>query len=198
MRTPLLELCGLNCSSFHGVSTCAASSGTIGLPATSSSKPTSRCTSFLKTFTHFASPYCGIGFGGGGGARIWKITLGGFPACCGGTTVIVAIPHPTITVVPPQQAGNPPNVIFQILAPPPPPKPIPQYGEAKWVKVFKNEVQREVGLDELVAGNPIVPEDAAQVETPWKLLQFNPHSSSSGVLIHQGGLGSGSHAVVRR
>jgi len=36
-----------------------------------------------------------------------------------------------------------------------------------------------------VAGNPIVPEDAAQVETPWKLLQFNPHSSSSGVLIHR-------------
>lgn len=115
----------------------------------------------------------------------------------------VGIPQPTVTVVPPAQVGNPPQVVFQIQAEPPPPppvpKPVPQFGDAKWVKVYKTEIQREVGLDELVGGNPVVPEDPALLETNWKLLQFNPNSNgNSGVLRNQGGINSGSRAVVRR
>lgn len=31
-------------------------------------------------------------------------------------------------------------------------------------------------LDELVAYNPMVPQDAGLLETAWELLQFNPHA----------------------
>ena len=37
--------------------------------------------------------------------------------------------------------------------------PVPQCGDAKWVKVYKNEAQNEVAIDDLVNGNPVVPED---------------------------------------
>jgi hypothetical protein len=116
----------------------------------------------------------------------------------------VAIPHPTITVVPPpvNQPAAAPAVVFEIRVPPPPPPEVPkpelQFGEAKWVKVYKSELQREVALDELVGDNPIVPQDPGVVETAWKLLQYNPHSDNSGVLRNQGGLNSGSRAVIRR
>jgi hypothetical protein len=115
----------------------------------------------------------------------------------------VQIPQPTVTVIPPAQIGNPPQVVFQIQVEPPPPPPIPkpvaQFGDAKWVKVYKTELQREVGLDELLDDNPIVPQDPSLLETAWKLLQFNPNTNgNSGILRNQGGLGSGSHSVLRR
>lgn len=66
------------------------------------------------------------------------------------------------------------------------------------MKVYKTEVPREVGLDELVGGNPVVPQDPGLVETAWKLLQTNPHSPNSGVLISHGSLGNASRSVVRR
>jgi hypothetical protein len=115
----------------------------------------------------------------------------------------VQIPQPTVTVIPPAQIGNPPQVVFQVQVEPPPPppvpKPVPQYGDAKWVKVYKTELQREVGLDELVDDNPIVPQDPGLLETAWKLLQFNPNTNgNSGILRNQGGLGSGSRSVLRR
>jgi Divergent InlB B-repeat domain len=115
----------------------------------------------------------------------------------------VQIPQPTVTVIPPAQVGNPPQVVFEIVVPPPPPpevpKPVAQFGDAKWVKVYKTEVQKAVALEDLLADNPIVPQDPAHQETAWKLLQFNPNThGNSGVLRNQGGLGSGNKAVVRR
>ena len=114
----------------------------------------------------------------------------------------VQIPQPVIAVIPPAQVGNPPQVAFQIQADPPPPppvpEPVPQYGDAKWVKVYKTELQREVGLDELVNDNPVVPEDPGAAETAWKLLQYNPTSNgNSGILRNQAALGSGSRSVLR-
>ncbi len=115
----------------------------------------------------------------------------------------VKIPQPTITVVPPQQIGAAPNVVFQIKSVPPPPppvpKPVPQFGDAQWVKVYKTELQREVGLDELVDDNPAVPQDPGKLETAWKLLQYNPNSNGkSGILGNSGGVNSGSRSVLRR
>ncbi|MEO8663713.1 MAG: hypothetical protein ABI693_34975 [Bryobacteraceae bacterium] len=113
----------------------------------------------------------------------------------------VSIPQPTVTVTPGAN-GAPPDVEFQVVMPPPPPPEIPkpelQFGEAQWVQVFKLNVDRQVGLDELVGGNPIVPENAADLETGWKLLQYNPHSANSGVLKNQGGMNSNNGSVVRR
>lgn len=115
----------------------------------------------------------------------------------------VSIPQPTINVVPAQNPAAAPVVVFQIKAPAPPPPPIPQplpqFGDATWVKVYKTELQREVGLDELVDDNPVVPQDPGKLETAWKLLQFNPTSNGkSGILANQGGVNSGSRSVLRR
>ena len=117
---------------------------------------------------------------------------------------VVQIPVPVVAVFPPAAPGLAPVVVFQIPAPapivPPIPKPELQFGNAQWVKVLKNEVNHAVIVDDLLEDNPVVPVDgnAAQLETPWKLLQFNPHSPNSGVLNSQANLGNGSRAVIRK
>jgi hypothetical protein len=112
----------------------------------------------------------------------------------------VSIPHPVINVIPPAQPAAPLIVDFMIQVPPaPPPPPLvpPQFGEAQWVKVYKNETPAEVDVNNLLQGDPAVPGDA-QVETEWKLLQVNPNNVGSGVLHNQAALGNGSHSVIRR
>jgi len=118
----------------------------------------------------------------------------------GAPPVPVAIPHPVINVIPPAQAGAQPVVYYDVQVPelPPPPKQVPQFGDARWVKVFEQDVDNEVDVNDLLAGNPAVPQNDAQAETPWKLLQTNPHSLNSGVLHNEKLLGNGKHAVVRR
>ena len=117
---------------------------------------------------------------------------------------IVQVPAVTVQLIPPAVAGAQPAIAFQIPVEPPPPPPIPkpelQYGVAKWVKVLVNEVQRNVVVDDLLEDNPVVPNDInpAQVETPWKLLQFNPHSANSGAMRSQKLLGKGGKAVIRK
>ncbi|HEY3836141.1 MAG TPA: hypothetical protein VGL72_06200, partial [Bryobacteraceae bacterium] len=111
-------------------------------------------------------------------------------------SIPVPIPQPVINVLPPAQPGGAPVVDFVIPAPPPP-APV-QFGPAQWVKVYKLEVPNAVDLNDLLGGNPVVPEAPAPAEMEWKLLQYNPHSANSGVLHNQGPLGNGSHAVVRR
>ncbi len=106
----------------------------------------------------------------------------------------VPIPQPVINLVP--AAGGGQVVDFAIPAPAPPQPAL--FGPAQWVKVYKLELPNEVDLNDLMGGNPVVPEDPAQAELPWTLLQSNPHSANSGVLHNQAVLGNGSHAVVRR
>lgn len=115
--------------------------------------------------------------------------------------VPVPIPMPVMNMVPPAQPAAPPAVEFVIQLPPPPPPPPavpPQWGDAKWVKVFEQDADNEVDVNDLLAGNAVVPIDPAQAETPWKLLQTNPNSPNSGVLQNQRALGNGKHGVVRR
>ncbi len=114
--------------------------------------------------------------------------------------VPVYIPHPIVVALPPAQPAAQPVIDFQIQLPPlppPPPAAPPQWGDAKWVKVFKSEADNAVDLNDLMAGNPAVP-DESQVETPWKLLQSNPNNPNSGVLHSSNTPGNGKHAVVRR
>ncbi len=122
------------------------------------------------------------------------------PGAANAPPIPVAIPQPVINVIPPAQAGGQPVVNFQIQipAPPQPPRVVPQWGIAKWVKVFEQDLDNEVDLDQLLGGNPAVPQDATKAETPWKLLQSNPNSPNSGVLNNSHALGVGKHAVVRR
>lgn len=116
----------------------------------------------------------------------------------------VPIPRPVVILIPPAQPAAAPAIAFEIPVEPPPPPPIPkpelQYGVPKWVKVLKNEVPRNVVVDDLLEDNPVVPVDGnpAQVETAWKLLQYNPHSPNSGVMHSQALISQGSKAVVRK
>lgn len=75
------------------------------------------------------------------------------------------------------------------------------YGDAVWVKVFKTELPREVNLDELVTTNEIVPQDAAEVEVEWEILQDEPASNSNGNRRrrqNQGSLNFNTRSVLRR
>ena len=110
----------------------------------------------------------------------------------------VAIPAPTVTVEPldpsKPQLGN--AVQHEIRGERS--RTIKQYGEPEWVKVYKLDVGRKVDLEELMRGNPVVPNDT-NAEVEWKLLQNNRNSKgNSGVLQSKSGSGSSSHAVVRR
>lgn len=110
--------------------------------------------------------------------------------------VPVPIPQPVINIIPPAKVGAQPVVDFAIQLPPPPPRAVPQFGDAQWVKVYKNEVPDKVELNNLLVGDPAVPNEV-QVETEWKLLQKNPHSASSGIL-HNQSLRNGNNVIVRR
>ena len=114
--------------------------------------------------------------------------------------VVVQIPQPVVNVLPPLRVGAAPQIDFAVKLPPPPPPPpfVPaQFGDAKWVKVFESEADNEVDVNDLIAGDAVVP-DAAAVETPWQLLQSNPSNPNSGVMHSGRPLSTGKHAVVRR
>ena len=110
---------------------------------------------------------------------------------------LVAIPAPVWTVQPPVQPADPVVVQAQV-DPPVPPAPAKRYGDAQWMKTFKTENQRRVGLDELVADNAVVPEDQAHLETAWDLIQSDLLDAGGKQRQKRGALGGGSHAVVRR
>ena len=110
----------------------------------------------------------------------------------------VGIPAPVWTVLPPAQPAAAPIVAVDVVAPVPP-APAYQYGDAQWMKVYKTEIQRQVGLDELVADNPVDPEVPGQIETNWYLVQAKIGGNGKrNQKRNQGALGNGSQAVVRR
>jgi len=111
----------------------------------------------------------------------------------------VYLPAPVWVAVPPAAPGLPPVIVAEVQAPPPPPA---RFGDAQWVRVYKAERQGKVDLNDLVGDNhAVVPENAAQLETNWSLLQADPPGGGQrkrGKLANQGNAGNGNHAVVRR
>jgi Divergent InlB B-repeat domain len=107
------------------------------------------------------------------------------------------VPTPVYTFVPAAVVGNPPVLVAEIDLPP---APAAQYGDATWMKVYKTELGRPVTLDELVDTNAVVPQNLAQVETDWKLMQPSPPGSRKqrGRHVNQGSPNAGSRAVIRR
>lgn len=114
----------------------------------------------------------------------------------------VSIPAPTWVAVPPANPALPPAVVAQVEAPPAPQPAL--FGDAQWVKVYKTEQQLKVDLVDLMGDDhAVVPENAAQLEVSWSLLQADPvvaggNQRRRGKLANQGNLGNGNHAVVRR
>ncbi len=111
----------------------------------------------------------------------------------------IGIPAPIWSVQPPAAPNEPFQIVVDI-DPPVPPAPAKRFGEAQWMKTYKTENNRHVGLDELIPGNPVVPEDAAHLETSWELLQTDLTDIGGRQRRRQkrGGLGVGNKAVVRR
>jgi hypothetical protein len=95
----------------------------------------------------------------------------------------MSVPTPTWTYLPPAVPGAAPEVKAEIEV---------QQSDAMWMKVFETQLDRPVMLNELMSGNPIVPEAAAEVETEWELLE------NGAVADAQNNVDNGKEAVVRR
>jgi hypothetical protein len=130
----------------------------------------------------------------------WLIADAQTPGALAAVNPPVAIPSPVYAVIPPVRAAEAPVLEAEIEAPEPAEAP-ELFGNAQWVKVFKTQLQREVGLDELMGDNAIVPQNAAQIEIEWEIIQQEPVSNSNGNRRrrqNQGVLNFDTRAVIRR
>ncbi|MCU1384029.1 MAG: hypothetical protein JWL71_2726 [Acidobacteria bacterium] len=126
------------------------------------------------------------------------------PAAAGALVAIdppMAIAAPVYYVAPAAVVGAPPVLVAEVEAPEPPETP-EVFGDAQWMKVFKSELPREVGLDELLGDNPIVPQDAAHAEVAWEVVQASPATVNGKRnrtrSQNQGGIAPGTRSIVRR
>ncbi len=114
----------------------------------------------------------------------------------------IFVPTPVYTFVPAPVVGAPEVLVAEVVAPPPPPAPevVAQYGDATWMKVYVNELDRHVTLEELVDTNTIVPQNPAQIETEWDLVQFSPPGGHKqrGKHVNERAPAVGTRAVIRR
>lgn len=113
-----------------------------------------------------------------------------------------AVPYATYFVQPPALAGNPPQLVAEVDAPEPAEAP-ELYGDAQWTRTYVVELQRPLTLDELVADNPVVPADLAQLESDYDIIQDEPASGGNGNRNrgqhrHSGDIAPTTRAVVRR
>jgi hypothetical protein len=111
----------------------------------------------------------------------------------------MAVAAPSYSVLPGAQAGLPPALVVNVRAPLPA-RAFTEFGDAQWMKVFVTQLPREVTLDELLADNALVPQDAAQLEADWDILQTEPAGSGGtrGLKQNQGNLDPATRSVVRR
>lgn len=100
------------------------------------------------------------------------------------TNGTVNLPAPAWTVEPalpaPGAPPAPPIVVAQIRAPAA--EIESQFGTAIWVKVFTTEFEREVRLEDLVGGNPVINLAKSKTEIEWQLLQTDPDNPLAGQL----------------
>jgi hypothetical protein len=109
----------------------------------------------------------------------------------------VAIPFPSWSVIG-GAVGASPTVVAQVEAPEPPETP-EVFGNAQWVKVYKTQLTREATPEDLTSNNPIVPQDAAQLEVAWDILQASPPSNGNQTRHrNQGTISPDTRAIIRR
>lgn len=112
-----------------------------------------------------------------------------------------AIPQPYYYTLPAPILGAQPQVVMQVEAPEPAETP-ETYGDAQWMRVFIRQMPTEVTLDQLMSDNAIVPQDAAQLESNWQLIQADPPNGNAkrnrNRRQYQGGLDPTTRTVVRR
>jgi hypothetical protein len=124
----------------------------------------------------------------------WLVADPAHPGALQPSGTKVSIPAPIWNVSPPPQGGV--NPIVQAVLPAEPPEVNQQYGDAHWVKVFVTESADPVELHHLVTDDPAVPQDAAETEVEWVLLQAGPNANNE--LANGGEIGAGKQSVTRR
>ena len=77
----------------------------------------------------------------------------------------MSVPTPSWSYFPPAIPGQAPEVKAEVEV---------QQPDSMWMKVFETQLARPVKLNELMSGNAVVPEDAAEIETEWELLDNGP------------------------
>lgn len=107
----------------------------------------------------------------------------------------VSLPAPEWKVVPPSPEHPVGGVVAAVEAPEP---EAAEFGEAEWVKEYVTESPKKAQLNNLLSGNPEVPEEASQTETEWILLQKEFGNPKSGVLESEKQLEAGDESVTRR
>jgi len=106
----------------------------------------------------------------------------------------VSIPAPIWNVSQPAGGGAP---VVQAVLPAEPAEPGRQYGDAQWVKVFVTESESPADLDHLLTDDPAVPQDAAETEIEWAILQDGPNGAPA-ELVNEGQVGANAESVTRR
>ena len=101
----------------------------------------------------------------------------------------MAVPTPTWTYVPAVNGGQP-DLRAEVEVPHA--EVEAQKPDSIWIKVYKTELDRPVDLMELMSNNAVVPEDAAETETEWELLEGG---KVDGV---EDKVGHGKESVIRR
>ncbi|MBI4822160.1 MAG: hypothetical protein HY791_38230 [Deltaproteobacteria bacterium] len=110
----------------------------------------------------------------------------------------VSIPAPVWNVAPaPANAVNQAPVVAAVIEAPPPEQSF-EFGEPTWVKVYVTESPNPANLDNLLTDDPAVPQEAAETEVEWILMQTDLHSNSRGELINQAQMAEGDVSVTRR
>jgi hypothetical protein len=108
----------------------------------------------------------------------------------------VSIPAPIWTVSPPPpNAPDQVNPVVAAAIQPPPPQQY-EFGDALWVKVFKTESPEPAELDHLLTDDPAVPQEQAETEVEWILLQAS--QEADGELQAEAQVGDGNESVTRR
>lgn len=102
----------------------------------------------------------------------------------------IPLPNPGWQVRPPAAPGDPPDVRAEFEIPNPEGAP---YGPAYRARIFKVELEREAGLDDLLLDNPETA--GAEVEVEWELLQARP---GAGWVWNEAPVPAGTQSVVRR
>ena len=123
------------------------------------------------------------------------------------TNGVVNLPAPVYQVIPAPVVNNEPvaapQVVAQIQAALP--EINTEFGDATWVKVFTTELEREVKLEDLIGGNPVI--DQAKLAAPeieWQLLQYDSGKGAFGPGNGQLELGLGApvgpnaNSIIRR
>jgi hypothetical protein len=94
--------------------------------------------------------------------------------------------------------GASPTIVAQVEAPEPPETP-EVFGTAQWVKVYKTQLTREATPEDLTSFNPVVPQDASQLEVAWDILQASPPSNGNQKRNrNQGTISPDTRAILRR